>query len=432
MHDFHYVGSKLYCDRVALEPLARKFGTPLFVYSQRTLTDHFQKLDRAMNGIEHLICFAAKSNSNLSVLRTLARLGSGFDIVSGGELQRVISAGADARRCVFAGVGKTQPEIELALKKGVYSFNAESEQELERIDRIARRLNRIAPVSVRVNPNVEAGTHKKITTGTYENKFGIAYERIEAVYARAAKLKNLRLRGLQMHIGSQITEVTPFEQAVRKVLPLAQRLQAAYGLEFLSIGGGLGIIYEPALASASGGWWNSARAKKILTPQKYAARLLPLLKETGVRILLEPGRFISGNAGVLLTRVEYIKRTGTKHFLIVDAAMNDLIRPAFYDAYHEIVPTQRKNGTLMRSDVVGPICESGDFFCHDRPLPKVEPGDYLALMSAGAYGSVMGSNYNTRALPAEVLVNGKRAALVRARQPIEAIWRQEKLAPWLA
>jgi diaminopimelate decarboxylase len=432
MHDFHYVGSKLYCDRVALEPLARKFGTPLFVYSQRTLTDHFQKLDRAMNGIEHLICFAAKSNSNLSVLRTLARLGSGFDIVSGGELQRVISAGADARRCVFAGVGKTQPEIELALKKGVYSFNAESEQELERIDRIARRLNRIAPVAVRVNPNVEAGTHKKITTGTYENKFGIAYERIEAVYARAAKLKNLRLRGLQMHIGSQITEVTPFEQAVRKVLPLAQRLQAAYGLEFLSIGGGLGIIYEPALASASGGWWNSARAKKILTPQKYAARLLPLLKETGLRILLEPGRFISGNAGVLLTRVEYIKRTGTKHFLIVDAAMNDLIRPAFYDAYHEIVPTQRKNGTLMRSDVVGPICESGDFFCHDRPLPKVEPGDYLALMSAGAYGSVMGSNYNTRALPAEVLVNGKRAALVRARQPIEAIWRQEKLAPWLA
>lgn len=432
MHDFHYVGSKLYCDRVALEPLARKFGTPLFVYSQRTLTDHFQKLDRAMNGIEHLICFAAKSNSNLSVLRTLARLGSGFDIVSGGELQRVISAGADPRRCVFAGVGKTQPEIELALKKGVYSFNAESEQELERIDRIARRLNRIAPVSVRVNPNVEAGTHKKITTGTYENKFGIAYERIEAVYARAAKLKNLRLRGLQMHIGSQITEVTPFEQAVRKVLPLAQRLQAAYGLEFLSIGGGLGIIYEPALASASGGWWNSARAKKILTPQKYAARLLPLLKETGLRILLEPGRFISGNAGVLLTRVEYIKRTGTKHFLIVDAAMNDLIRPAFYDAYHEIVPTQRKNGTLMRSDVVGPICESGDFFCHDRPLPKVEPGDYLALMSAGAYGSVMGSNYNTRALPAEVLVNGKRAALVRARQPIEAIWRQEKLAPWLA
>lgn len=432
MHDFHYVGSKLYCDRVALEPLARKFGTPLFVYSQRTLTDHFQKLDRAMNGIDHLICFAAKSNSNLSVLRTLARLGSGFDIVSGGELQRVISAGADPRRCVFAGVGKTQPEIELALKKGVYSFNAESEQELERIDRIARRLNRIAPVSVRVNPNVEAGTHKKITTGTYENKFGIAYERIEAVYARAAKLKNLRLRGLQMHIGSQITEVTPFEQAVRKVLPLAQRLQAAYGLEFLSIGGGLGIIYEPALASASGGWWNSARAKKILTPQKYAARLLPLLKETGLRILLEPGRFISGNAGVLLTRVEYIKRTGTKHFLIVDAAMNDLIRPAFYDAYHEIVPTQRKNGTLMRSDVVGPICESGDFFCHDRPLPKVEPGDYLALMSAGAYGSVMGSNYNTRALPAEVLVNGKRAALVRARQPIEAIWRQEKLAPWLA
>jgi diaminopimelate decarboxylase len=432
MHDFHYVGSQLYCEGVALENLARKFGTPLFVYSQRTLTDHFQKLDRAMSGVDHLICFAAKSNSNLSVLRTLAKLGSGFDIVSGGELQRVLSAGADPHKCVFAGVGKTEPEIEFALKKGVYSFNAESEQELERIDRIARRMNRIAPVAVRVNPNVQAGTHKKITTGTYENKFGIAYERIEAVYARAAKFKNLRLRGLQMHIGSQITEVTPFEQAVRKVLPLVRRLKAAYGLEFLSIGGGLGIIYEPALASASGAWWNSARAKNILTPQKYATRLLPLLKDLGLRILLEPGRFISGNAGVLVTRVQYIKRTGTKHFLIVDAAMNDLIRPAFYDAYHEIVPTQRKNGGRIRSDVVGPICESGDFFCHDRPLPKVEPEDYLALMSAGAYGSVMGSNYNTRALPAEVLVNGRRAALVRERQPIAAIWSQEKVAPWLS
>jgi diaminopimelate decarboxylase len=432
MHDFHYVGSKLYCEGVALENLARKFGTPLFVYSQRTLTDHFQKLDRAMNGVDHLICFAAKSNSNISVLRTLAKLGSGFDIVSGGELQRAISAGADPHKCVFAGVGKSEAEIEFALKQGVYSFNVESEQELERIDRIAQRMRRVAPVAVRVNPNVQAGTHKKITTGTYENKFGIAYERIEAVYAWAAKLKNLRVRGLQMHIGSQITEVTPFEQAVHKVLPLVRRLQAAYGLEFLSIGGGLGIIYEPALASASDTWWNSPRAKSILTPQKYATRLLPLLKDLGLRVLLEPGRFISGNAGVLLTRVEYIKRTGSKHFLIVDAAMNDLIRPAFYDAYHEIVPARRKNGAVIRSDVVGPICESGDFFCHDRPLPKVQPGEYLALMSAGAYGSVMGSNYNTRALPAEVLVNGKRAALVRDRQTIEAIWRQEKVAPWLS
>ena len=431
MHDFRYVGADLFCEGVRLHSLVGKYGTPLYVYSQQTLTDHFQKLDRAMRGVDHLICFAAKSNSNGSVLKTLADLGSGFDVVSGGELERVLAAGGRAEQCVFAGVGKSESEIELALKKGVYSFNVESEPELERIDQIARRLKRTAPVAVRVNPNVGAGTHKKITTGTYENKFGIAFEKIEGVYARAAKLKNLRLRGLQMHIGSQITEVTPFEQAVSKVLPLVRRLKERHGLEFLSIGGGLGIVYEPALASAGGEWWRSAKAKKILTPQKYADHLLPLLQPLGLRILLEPGRFISGNAGVLLTRVEYVKRTGKKNFVIVDAAMNDLIRPAFYDAYHEIVPLTRKAGQLVASDVVGPICESGDFFCHDRPLPKLGPGDYIALLSAGAYGSVMASNYNTRSLPAEVLVHGKRAAAVRARQPAREIWRDEKLAPWL-
>jgi diaminopimelate decarboxylase len=432
MHDFRYIGNQLYCEGTRLQTLAAKFGTPLYVYSQHTLSDHFQKLDRAMTGLDHLICFAVKSNSNISVLRTLARLGSGFDIVSGGELQRVLSAGGEAQKCVFAGVGKAESEIEFALHQGVYSFNAESEPELQRIDHIAGRLKRIAPVAVRVNPNVGAGTHKKITTGTYENKFGIAFEKIEEVYERAAKLRNLRLRGLQMHIGSQITEVTPFEQAVRKVLPLVQRLKDRHGLEFLSIGGGLGIVYEPALASASSDWWKSKQAKNILTPQKYADRLLPLLKPLGLRVLLEPGRFISGNAGVLLTRVEYVKRTGKKNFVIVDAAMNDLIRPAFYEAYHEIVPLTRKTGQLTPSDVVGPICESGDFFCHDRPLPKLEAGDYIALLSAGAYGSVMASNYNTRSLPAEVLVKGKQAAAVRERQPVKEIWRGEKFAPWLA
>jgi diaminopimelate decarboxylase len=365
------------------------------------------------------------------VLHTLAQLGSGFDIVSAGELQRVGAAGGDPRRCVFAGVGKSAAEIQCALRKDVYAFTAESEPELERINRIAARLMKTAPVAVRVNPDVEAGTHKKITTGTYENKFGIAFEKIEGVYARAAKLKNLRLRGLQMHIGSQITETRPFEEAVGKVSPLVARLKARHGLEFFSIGGGLGIVYQPALASGSGAWWKSARAKNILTPQKYAQRLLPLLKPLGLRILLEPGRFISGNAGVLLTRIEYVKRTGTKNFLIVDAAMNDLIRPAFYEAYHEIVPLARKNGALIKSDVVGPICESGDFFAHDRPLPKVGQGDYLALLSAGAYGSVMACNYNTRPLVAEVLVNGRRASLVRERQPVREIWRGEKLAPWL-
>jgi diaminopimelate decarboxylase len=431
MHDFRYVGQKLCCEGVALEKLAEQFGTPLYVYSQHTLTDHFQKLDRAMAGVDHLVCFAVKSNSNLAVLRVLAESGSGFDIVSGGELARVLAAGGDARKCVFAGVGKTEAEIAFALKRGVYSFNAESEPELERINQIAARLKLTAPVAVRVNPNIEAGTHKKITTGTYENKFGIAFEQIAAVYARAARLKHLRLRGIQMHIGSQITRVNPFEQAVRKVLPLVGRLKAKHGLEFFSIGGGLGIMYQPALASGAADWWKTSQARDILTPQKYARRLLPLLQPLGLRILLEPGRFISGNAGALITRVEYVKRTGGKNFLIVDAGMNDLIRPAFYDAYHEIVPLRRRMGAPVKADVVGPICESGDYFCHDRLLPRLGPGDCLALLSAGAYGSVMASNYNTRALAAEVLVKGRQAALVRARQPVQDIWRGEKLAPWL-
>ena len=431
MHDFHYAGNKLHCEGVAVEALAKRFGTPLYVYSQHTLTDHFQDLDRALTGVEHLVCFAVKSNSNQSVLRVLARLGSGFDIVSGGELQRVMAAGGDPRRCAFAGVGKTESEIEFALRKGVYTFNAESEPELERINRVAARLKKTAPVAVRVNPDVEAHTHKKITTGTYENKFGIAMEKVEGIYARASKLKHLRLRGLQMHIGSQITEVKPFEEAVRKVLPLVTRLKEKHGLEFFSLGGGLGIVYDPALASGAVAWWKSAAARRLITPQKYAARLLPLLKPLGLRILLEPGRFISGSAGILVTRVEYVKRTGRKNFLIVDAAMNDLIRPAFYEAYHEILPVTRKGGALVSSDVVGPICESGDFFCQDRPLPRAAQGDYLALMSAGAYGFVMASNYNTRRLAAEVMVKGNRSALVRERQPTKAIWDGESVAPWL-
>jgi len=430
MHDFRYIGKKLYCEGVAVEALARRFGTPLYVYSQHTLSDHFQKLDRAMSPVEHLVCFSVKSNSNLSVLRTLTNLGSGFDIVSGGELRRVMAAGGDPRRCVFAGVGKTEDEIEFALRQNVYSFNAESEAELQRIQRVAARLKKIAPVAVRVNPNVAARTHAKITTGTYENKFGIAFEQIEGVYARAARLKNLRLRGLQMHIGSQLTSVAPFEQAVRKVRPLVRRLADQYGLEFLSIGGGLGIVYEPALASGSPGWWKSSAAKNILTPATYARRLLPWLRPLGLKILLEPGRFISGNAGILVTQVEYVKRTGRKNFVIVDAAMNDLIRPAFYDAYHEIVPVTHPAGTPIKSDVVGPICESGDYFCKDRPLARVGEGDYLALLSAGAYGFVMASNYNTRPLAAEVLVSGRRAAIARKRQPVKEIWSGEKVVAW--
>jgi len=289
---------------------------------------------------------------------------------------------------------------------------------------------------VRVNPNIDAKTHAKITTGTYANKFGIPIEEIEGIYARASRLKNIRLRGLQMHIGSQLTTVKPFELAVKKVLPLISRLKSKYGLEFFSIGGGLGIMYQNALSSGAAQWWQSSRAKQILTPAKYAAKLVPLLKPLQMRILIEPGRFIVGNAGILVTRVEYVKRTGKKNFVIVDAAMNDFIRPAFYDSYHEIVPTIQTNGSsrshgLVPSDVVGPICESGDFFCKDRPLPKVSEGDHLALLSAGAYGFVMASNYNSRAQAAEVLVNGNKAALVRERQPLHKIWEGESIPAWL-
>lgn len=430
MHSFEYRQSKLHCEGISLESLAKRFGTPLYVYSQKTLTHNFQSLDSAMGDTDRCICFAVKSNSNLALLREIAQLGGGFDVVSQGELARVISAGADAAKCVFAGVGKTEDEIRYALQKGIYSFNVESWPELERIDAVARSMRKKAPVAVRVNPNVEAGTHKKITTGTYENKFGIAFEEILPIYKKASKLRNLNLRGLQFHIGSQITQVTPFEEAVRKVAPLLQELKALHGIEFFSLGGGLGIVYRDALASGTEAWWHGAEGRATATPAKYAEKVLPVLKPLGLRILLEPGRFISGNAGVLITHVEYVKRTGHKTFVIVDGAMNDLIRPAFYDAYHEILPLHRRNGAKIKTDVVGPICESGDFFCQDRPLPVVKAGEYLALMSAGAYGSVMSSNYNSRPLVAEVLVNGRQCALVRERQKLESIWAGEHLAPW--
>ena len=432
MHSFRYVGDKLFCEGVSIESLVKQHGSPLYVYSAATLTDHFSKLDSALAPLDHLVCYAMKANSNAAVIRLFANLGGGFDTVSAGELQRVIAAGGDPKKCVFAGVGKTEEEIAFALKKGIYSFNVESEPEIARINRIAKKLKKVAPIAVRVNPNVDAGTHAKITTGTYENKFGIAYEEIEGVYERASKLKNIKLRGLQMHIGSQLTSVKPFEAAVKKVVPLVQKLSARHGFEFFSIGGGIGIVYNPALASADPAWWNTPEGKKILTPATYAATLVPLLQPLGLKILLEPGRFLVGNAGALVTRVEYVKRTGKKNFVIVDAAMNDLIRPAFYDSYHEIVPLKRDaKAETVSSDVVGPICESGDYFAKDRPLQKVGEGDTLALLSAGAYGSVMGSNYNTRSLPTEVLVHGKKADVVRKRQKIADIWANEVVPGWM-
>jgi len=431
MHAFRYVRGKLHCESVPVASLAQQHGTPLYVYSQQTLTVHFQKLSAALAPVQPLICFSVKSNSNVSVLRLLANLGSGFDVVSEGELRRVIGAGGDPRTCVFAGVGKTGAEIEYALAENIYSFNAESEPELERINRIAARRKVIAPVAVRINPNIDALTHHKITTGTYANKFGIPFEDVEGVYDRARRLKHLRLRGLQMHIGSQLTEVKPFEMAVQKVAPLAKRLAAQFGLEFFGIGGGLGIVYQDALASGDPAWWQTPGARDIITAESYAAALVPLLQPLGLRVLIEPGRYIAGNAGILVTRVEYVKQTGNKNFVIVDAAMNDLIRPAFYNAYHEIVPLTRPRSELVATDVVGPVCESSDSFCQDRLLPRLQAGDYLAILSAGAYGFTMASNYNSRPLPAEALVHGRLSALTRFRQYLPRVWESERLPRWL-
>ncbi|MCX6910274.1 MAG: diaminopimelate decarboxylase [Verrucomicrobia bacterium] len=432
MHDFKFKNGRLHCEGVALERLARECGTPLYVYSQHTITDHFQKLDRAMAGLpDHLVCYAMKANSNAAILRLLANLGGGFDIVSAGELYRVVRAGGDPRKCVFAGVGKTGDEIRYALAQGIYSFNVESAPEIERINKVAVALGRRAPIAIRVNPNVEAHTHAKITTGTYENKFGIAIEDVAAVYARAAKLPGIRIRGVQMHIGSQITSVGPFVKAVKKALPLVKELQRLYSIEFFSIGGGIGIVYNPALESATPEWWSRhPKARTWLTPQRYAASIVPLLAPLGLRILIEPGRFIVGNAGALVARVQYVKSTPEKTFVIVDAGMNDLIRPAFYDSYHQIVPLRRTRGTLV-ADVVGPICESGDYFAKGRKLAAVKEGDGIALLSAGAYGMAMASNYNSRPLAAEVLVNGSRYTVVRVRQTVRDLTRGEQVAGWL-
>jgi diaminopimelate decarboxylase len=418
MHSFHYRDGQLHCEDVALQPLAEEHGSPLYVYSGATIRDHFTRLDASLAGLDHLICYATKANSNLAILNLLAKLGSGFDIVSGGELYRVKQAGGDPGKCTFAGVGKTRPEIEYALSEGIYCFNAESEAEVRYINDIAGDLGVTAPVALRVNPNVDAHTHKYISTGKSENKFGIDFALIREAYQRAAELPHVRIRGLQMHIGSQLTSVQPFLEAVEKVAPLATDLKLDYGIEFWSIGGGIGIVYQQSLASGRPGWWSNSETAHPLTIETYASSLLPTLKTIGLRILLEPGRFLVGNAGVLITRVVYEKRGTAKTFKIVDAGMNDLIRPALYQGHHEVVPLREPapGAALETVDVVGPVCESGDFFAQDRPVPPLAAGDYLALMSSGAYGFVMASNYNSRPLPAEVLVEGNLAHLVRKRQ----------------
>lgn len=424
MHHFYRRKGKLYAEEVALDSLAGEHGTPLYVYSGLTFTDHYHGIDTALSGLDRMICYAVKANSNLAVLSLLAKAGSGFDIVSQGELYRVLRAGGRADCCTFAGVGKTREEIEFALKKGIYCFNVESEEELLFIDKVAARLKKKAPVALRVNPNVDASTHKKITTGTYENKFGIAYEEIPALYARAARLRHITLRGVQMHIGSQITTPAPFVMAVRKMVPLVEQLRDAHGLEFFDIGGGIGIVYEQALDSGLSKWWKASR-KVPMTLEQYASGVVPMLEKLGMRILVEPGRLIAGNAGILVTEVLYVKKTGKKTFVMVDAAMNDLARPSMYDAYHEIIPLRESRGKAVPTDVVGPICESGDVFCKDRLLPPLKAGDRLAILSSGAYGFTMASNYNTRPRPAELLVQGRNVTVARKREKLSDLLRGE-------
>jgi len=426
VHFFQYRDGKLHCEDVDLEGVAEKVGTPTYVYSAGTILDHYTRMDSALAPLDHLICYAVKANSNRAILKLLADADAGFDIVSGGELFRVLAAGGDPAKCTFAGVGKSRDEIEYALDQGVYSFNVESENELEVIDRVAAAINLRAPIALRVNPDVDPHTHEYISTGSRENKFGIPVGDVSAIYERASRMANIDIIGVQMHIGSQITEAAPFASAIKKVAPIVRDLQSKYPIKFFSIGGGMGIIYRHALESGSGKWWHDRDAESsAFSIGNYAEAIVPALGELAIRVLVEPGRFLVGNAGVLLTRVAYIKKSCAKTFAIVDAGMNDLIRPALYQSYHEIVPVKEairsrsNNDSTEKIDIVGPVCESGDFFALDREMPNLSKGDLLAIMSAGAYGFVMASNYNSRPLPAEVLVRGNKFALIRKRQTRE-------------
>lgn len=412
MSTFGSKGGELYAEGVALADIARKFGTPCYVYSRAELTEAFRQFDEGFAAHDHLICFAVKANSNLAVLNTFARLGAGFDIVSGGELARVLAAGGDPAKVVFSGIGKTAAEMRAALQAGIFCFNVESESELERLNQVAGEMGKVAPVSLRVNPDVDAKTHPYISTGLKNNKFGVSYGDAFELYRRAAAMPNLAVHGVDCHIGSQLTEIEPFLAALERVLTLLDRLEAAgIHVTHLDLGGGVGIRYRdetpPEIA-------------------RYAEALLRRIRGRTFKLLLEPGRALVGNAGVLLTRVEYLKRGDAKNFAIVDAAMNDLMRPALYDAWHDIVPVEPRIGTMENFEIVGPVCESGDFLGHDRTL-CLEQGDLLAVMSAGAYGMSMSSNYNTRPRAAEVMVDGAETHLVRERESVECLFARESV-----
>jgi diaminopimelate decarboxylase len=420
VNPFSVRDGRLHAEAVALDDIAAAHGTPCYVYSRAAIEERYRAFDTAFGARAHLVCYAVKANSNLAVLNVLARLGSGFDIVSAGELERVLAAGGRADRTVFSGVGKGEDEMRRALAAGIACFNVESEAELEALSAVAVSMNRRAPVSLRVNPDVNPATHPYIATGLKESKFGIAIDAARDVYRRAATLPGIAVTGVDCHIGSQITDLAPFTDALERVLTLVGELQdAGIKPEHLDIGGGLGIAYND---------------EKAPEPKDYVAALLATLQRHGerflhLRLLTEPGRAIVGNAGVLLTRVRYVKSGGDRQFAIVDAAMNDLLRPALYEAWHDIVPVAPAKGRAPRRvDVVGPVCESGDFLGLDRDL-AVAPGDLLAVMSAGAYGMAMSSNYNTRPRAAEVMVDGEKVYVVRQRETVKELFAGEGVLP---
>jgi diaminopimelate decarboxylase len=411
---FRYEGGEFYCEGVSLEAIARAAGTPCYVYSARSILDAYRDYDAAFGSLPHMVCYAVKANSTLAVLRLLANAGCGFDIVSGGELFRVLEAGGDPARVVFSGVGKTPDEIEAALRSGINNFNCESEGELAEIDAIAERLGKVARFSLRVNPDVNAETHPYISTGLRDHKFGIDIAEAAGVYARARAFRNLRAAGVSCHIGSQILDYAPILEAAGKVLALIERLQAeGMAIDHVDLGGGLGIAYQAA-----------DRAPAI---HDFIGALRDRIGRDGLTVMIEPGRSIVGPAGVLLTRVLYRKKSPSKEFVIVDAAMNDLIRPSLYKAHHEILPLRHLPSGAIVADVVGPVCETGDFLARDRELADVQPGDYLAISSAGAYGFVQSSNYNSRPRAAEVLVEGNQWRIVRDRETYRDLIRGEKI-----
>ncbi|MEF1284633.1 diaminopimelate decarboxylase [Vibrio sp. M250220] len=406
---------QLWAEDVALTELAQQYGTPLYVYSRATFERHWHAFDKSVGEHPHLVCYAVKANSNLGVLNVLARLGSGFDIVSGGELERVIAAGGEASKVVFSGVGKTEAEMKRALELGIKCFNVESEPELERLNKVAGELGLKAPISLRINPDVDANTHPYISTGLRDNKFGIAFDRAPAVYKFAQSLENLEIRGIDCHIGSQLTDIEPFIDATDRLLALIDDLKAqGIKIDHLDVGGGLGVVYRDELPPE---------------PSDYAKALLGRLENhQDLELIFEPGRAIAANAGVLLTKVEFLKHTEHKNFAIIDAAMNDLMRPALYQAWQDIVPVCPRKGEPMTYDLVGPICETGDFLGKDRSL-VIEENDLLAVRSAGAYGFVMSSNYNTRSRAAEIMVDGDQAYLVRQREELSSLWALENVLP---